>query len=283
MSKRLAAPEIERYRRDGFLSPLRAFPSGQALAYRRQLEECERRFGPFEIGKTGSKSHLLFPWVDEIARHPAILDAVEDLIGPDVLIYTLTMWIKPPHTPAYVGWHQDASYFGLEPAEQITAWVALSVADEQSGCVQALPGSHLAGLMHHSVRERKGTRSLLPRGQSVSTELDTASAVSMPLAPGEFSLHDTLLVHGSEGKASADRRIGIGISYIPTRVRFIGSSRLTAMLVRGDDRFAHFDPEPRPAADCHPEAVEFHRRTLAAYFASKKELAAMYEPIDVAS
>lgn len=95
-------------------------------------------------------------------------------------------------------------------------------------------------------------------------------------------MHDTLLIHGSEGNASDDRRIGIGISYIPTRVRFIGSTRLTAMLVRGEDRYGHFDPERRPAADCDPDARAFHETTLATYFASKKELAAMYEPIDVA-
>lgn len=283
MPSKLTTRQIGRYRRDGFISPLRAFAPQQALAYHRKLEECEARFGPLEIGKSGSKSHLLFTWIDEITRHPAILDAVEGVIGPDILIYTLTMWIKPAHDPAYVGWHQDASYFGLEPAEQVTVWVALSEANETSGCVQVIPGSHLAELMHHSVRERKEKKSMLPRGQSISSDIDTRAAISMPLKPGEFSMHDTLLIHGSEGNDSDDRRIGIGISYIPARVRFIGSTRLTAMLARGEDRYGHFDPERRPAADCEPDARAFHEKTLANYFASKKELAAMYAVIDIAS
>ena len=183
----LSPTQVEQYRRDGFLSPLRAFSREEALALRRKLEESEARYGPFAIGKNGSKPHLLFPWIDTLTRHPAILDAVESLIGPDILIYTLTMWIKPAHDPAYVGWHQDASYFGLDPMEQVTVWVALSDANEKSGCVQVIPGSH-AKLMHHSERAREGKRSMLPRSQSVSSDVDTSRAVSMPLWPGEFSM-----------------------------------------------------------------------------------------------
>jgi hypothetical protein len=118
---------------------------------------------------------------------------------------------------------------------------------------------------------------MLPRSQSVTRDIDTSTAVGMPLQPGEFSMHDTLTIHGSEGNNSDDRRIGIGISYIPARARFIGSRRLTAMLVRGENSYGYYDPERRPGADCEPEARAFHEKTLANYFASKKELAKLYE------
>ena len=277
MAGSLNARQIEHYRRDGYVSPLRAFSAEQTLAYRRRLEESEARFGPLQVGKLGSKSHLVFTWVDEIARHPAVLDAVESLIGPDILIYTLTMWLKNARDDAYVGWHQDASYFGLEPKEQVTAWVALSESSPESGCVQVIPGSHHHGLMHHSAQQT-GRKSMLPRSQSVTNAIDESAAVDQPLKPGEFSLHHTLLIHGSGPNRTSDRRLGIGISYIPARVRFTGSARLTAMRVRGIDH-GHFDAEPRPQADCDAAALAFHEATLRNYFESKKELAAAYEPV----
>lgn len=272
MPKVLNNEKIAQYRRDGYVYPVRAFSHAAALAYRARLEASEREFGPLEVGKSGSKTHLLFAWADEIVRTPALLDAVEDLIGPDILVYQLTMWIKPARDDAIVDWHQDASYFGLEPYEHVTAWVALSDATSEAGCVKVIPGSHLKGQLHHAVRQGRA-RNLLPRGQSVSADFDASTAVEMPLAPGEFSLHHTLAVHGSEPNRADGRRIGLGISYIPTRVRFTGKTRLTAALVRGVNRYDHFDPEPRPRADCDAKARVAHERISRNYFASKQELA----------
>ena len=121
MPKKLTVEQVEQYCRDGYVSPVRAFPVQEALAYRARLEEGERKFGPLSVGQLGSKTHMLFTWADEMIRTPALLDAIEDLIGPDILVYQLTMWIKPPRDDAIVDWHQDASYFGLEPHEHVTA------------------------------------------------------------------------------------------------------------------------------------------------------------------
>jgi non-heme Fe2+,alpha-ketoglutarate-dependent halogenase len=275
MPKKLTAGQIEQYSRDGYVSPVRAFSAEEARAYRARLEESERQFGPLSVGQGGSKTHLLYTWADEIVRTPALLDAIEDLIGPDILIYQLTMWIKPARDDAIVDWHQDASYFGLEPHEHVTAWVALTNATSEAGCVKVIPGSHQGGQLHHAVRQGRA-RNMLPRGQSVSSDYDASTAVEMPLQPGEFSLHHTLAVHGSEPNRSDDRRIGVGISYIPTRVRFTGSTRLSATLVRGVDRYHHFDPEPSPRADFDAAAREAHARISRTYFASKQELADRY-------
>lgn len=281
MPKLLSQAQVDQYRRDGYAYPLRAFAPERALELRRRMEACESRFGPMKIGGTGSRPHLLFTWVDEIVRDPRVLDAVEDLVGADIRVYTVTLWAKDANDPKIVDWHQDASYFGLEPAEQVTVWVALSESSEQSGCVKVLPGSQNWGLLHHSVKE-SAARTLLPRGQSITKAIDTSGAVSMPLRPGEFSLHHTLIVHGSDANSSNDRRIGLGISYIPARVRFTGATRLSAMLVRGTDRFGHFDDEPRPAADCDDAARAAHERITKTYFGSKQELAKRYEnmPVD---
>lgn len=277
MGKLLTADQVDQYQRDGYVFPLRAFPEQHAARLRRRMEACESCFGPIKIGGTGSRPHLLFTWVDEIVRHPVVLDAVEDLIGPDIRVYTVTIWAKQANDPAYVDWHQDASYFGLDPAEQVTAWIALSESSVRSGCVRVLPGTHNGGLLHHSIKDTP-VRTMLPRGQSITTAVDTSTAVDMPLKPGEFSLHHTLIVHGSGANDSHDRRIGVGISYIPTRVRFTGSTRLSAMLVRGVDRYGHFDDEPRPAADCDPAARAAHERICRIYFGSKGELDAQFRP-----
>jgi non-heme Fe2+,alpha-ketoglutarate-dependent halogenase len=269
--KHLTQAQVDRFHRDGFLSPLEAFPAQQARAFRDRMEVCERAVGPLKIGGYGSKAHLLFTWVDEITRSPRLLDAVEDLIGPDILIYTLTLWIKGSKDGAFVDWHQDASYFGLEPKEQVTAWVALSDASEHAGCVRVIPGSHRKGAISHSIREGAGNH-MLPRRQAIDLEIDESQAVTMPLKPGQFSLHHTLAIHGSLPNLSDDRRIGVGISYIPARVRFVGQHRLTGMLVRGENRYGHFDPERPPVQDAGADEISYHAAVLKNYFESKKSL-----------
>lgn len=269
--KHLSQEQIDHFRREGYLSPLTAMSEADARAFRARLEASEREFGPLKIGGYGSKSHLLFTWADEIVRSERLLDAVEDLIGKDILIYTLTLWIKAPRSGAFVDWHQDASYFGLEPKEQVTAWVALSGSAAESGCVRVIPGSHLGGAHRHSIREGSANH-MLPRRQAVDTAVDESRAVRMELRPGQFSLHHTLAIHGSEPNLSDDRRIGVGISYIPTRVRFTGKARLTGMLVRGTDRYGHFDPERPPTRDYAPDQVAYHAAVMKNYFDSKKDL-----------
>lgn len=269
--KHLTQEQVDHFQREGYVSPLTAMTEAEARGFRDKLETSERTFGPLKIGGMGSKSHLLFTWVDQLARHPRVLDAVEDLIGGDILIYTLTMWLKEAKNGAFVDWHQDASYFGLEPKEQVTAWIALSESSAESGCVRIIPRSHLGGAYRHSIREGSANH-MLPRRQAVDKEIDESAAVRMPLKPGQFSLHHTLAIHASEPNMSNDRRLGVGISYIPTRVRFTGKTRLTGMLVRGTDRYGHFDHERPPQQDCAPDTVAYHAQVMKNYFGSKKEL-----------
>ena len=159
-----------------------------------------------------------------------------------------------------MSWHQDAAYWGLEPEEVVTAWVALSPSNAESGCMKVLPGSHFDSHIPH--RDTFAANNLLTRGQEIAVDVDEARAVSMPLEPGEMSLHHIRLVHGSAPNHSADRRIGLAIRYLPTHVRQT-KNRDSAMLVRGVDEFRHFDLEPRPQRDlgeaelaAHADAVE---------------------------
>jgi ectoine hydroxylase-related dioxygenase (phytanoyl-CoA dioxygenase family) len=251
----LTEAQLEAYRRDGYLAPLRALPATDAGRYRALIEDHERRTGAPLQGKWRVKSHLLFTWADRIVHHPAILDAVEDVIGPDILCWTSNFFIKEPGTADFVSWHQDAAYWGLEPAEVVTAWVALTPSNLASGCVKVIPATHGGTALPHVDTFARGN--MLTRGQEIDVEVDESRAVSLLLQPGEMSLHHIKLVHGSAPNRSRDRRIGLAIRYLPTHVR---QSRLrdSAMLVRGTDAHRHFDLEPRPLADLDAAAMRAH-------------------------
>ena len=266
--KRLSAAQVESYRREGFHAPVRAFSEPEARAFRARLEAQEARSGGPLQGKWRVKSHLLFTWADEIVHHPAVLDAVEDVIGPDILCWTTNFFIKEPGSPGFVSWHQDAAYWGLDPEDVVTAWVALTHSNLESGCMKVMPGTHLESHIPHVDTFHQDN--LLTRGQEIAVEVDASKAVDIILEPGEISLHDIKLVHGSEPNRSRDRRIGLAIRYLPAHVRQT-KGRDSAMLVRGVDRYGHFDPEPRPRADADEAAIAAHAE------ATERKFAVLYQ------
>ncbi len=275
MPASLSEAEIAQYRRDGFLFPIDCLTPDEVSHFRGALEEFEREQGD-TFGKlphlVRSKSHLLFTWMDRLVRHPKVLDAVESLIGPNILIYHLTSWLKEPNEPSHVSWHQDGTYFGLEPYDQITAWIALTDATEEMGCIKIIPGSQVIGQRPHKDMPAPGN--LLSRGQTIDHPLDYTQYVTMPLRAGQISLHHTHIVHCSERNRTDRRRIGIGVSYVPTRCRLMNDARVSAMLVRGEDTFGHFEAEPRPTGDYDAAARAAHALAVDRFFESNKLLAA---------
>jgi non-haem Fe2+, alpha-ketoglutarate-dependent halogenase len=275
LAKKLTDEQIARYERDGFIFPAEAFSPGEARHYLDQLERFERHEGR-QFGKGHNfKPHLLFRWVDEIVHHPAVLDAVEDLIGPDIRLFHLSVWPKNARDPAFVSWHQDATYFGLEPPVQVTAWVALTDAPVEAGCMEVVPGSHRSGQLHHG--QSDSPFNLLSRGQTVTEEFERAGTVFMAVKAGQMSLHHTHLVHRSGPNQTNHRRIGLGISYIPTYVRCRCQTRLSAMLVRGVDRYGNFDDERRPQSDYGPAERAFHAEAVARFREANREETLRYE------
>jgi hypothetical protein len=256
----LTPEQVDFYNRNGYFFPVRAFPAEQALAYRRRLEETEAKAGgPLRAGMR-NKPHLFLAWATELIRHPAILDAVEDVLGPNLLCWSSSFFIKDARDPGYVSWHQDSTYWGLSQPDIVTAWVALSVSDVSNGCMRVIPGTHLKDQLPH--RDTFAANNLLTRGQEVMVEVNEKEAVDIELQPGEFSLHHVRIVHGSEPNRADYRRIGYAIRYLPTYVKQIVGARDTATLVRGVDEYHHFDPEPTPKADFDPEALAFHDRVV---------------------
>jgi non-heme Fe2+,alpha-ketoglutarate-dependent halogenase len=274
MPTTLSPVHVERYAREGFLSPNTALTPEQARDCRSKLEAFERAIGgPLTADETSrhrSRTHVLLTWVHALASHPAILDAVEGLIGPDILVFTSTWFIKEPESSAIAAWHQDATYFGLRPYVHVTAWVALTDATADTGCMEFLPGSHARGQLPH--RAGVVASSVNRARQAIDGVVDDTHAVHAPLRAGEFSLHHTLTLHRSHPNRSRDRRIGLGISYIPTSVRHLSEThKAPAMLVRGVDRFGHFDLEPAPRTDLDAAARAAFERSYEGYRASYAE------------
>jgi ectoine hydroxylase-related dioxygenase (phytanoyl-CoA dioxygenase family) len=256
MGKRLSDEAVARYRRDGYYFPLRALSAEQAHGYRERLEAHERQTGGPIAGNMRHKVHLLFTWANELARHPAILDAVEDVIGPDILCWSSTFFIKEARSPSFVSWHQDATYWGLSTDDVITAWVAFADAPVESGAMKFWPGSHLENQLEHVDTFDK--HNLLSRGQEIAVEVPDGAGVDVALKAGEMSLHHVLLVHGSGPNTTDDRRIGLAFRYIPPHVRQL-KVRDSAMLVRGRDTHGNFDLEPEPRTDLDAAALAAHR------------------------
>src|ERR1700760_257066 len=181
--KMLGEAALRQYREAGYYAPVRVMPRQEADAIRRRLEAFEAGAGPL-AGPVRHKSHLLFTWLNDLVRHPRILDAVEDVIGPNILCWGSSFFIKEPHNPGFVSWHQDSTYWGLEPPDVVTAWVALSDSIASNGAMRVIPGTHrLDQVPHHDTFRAEN---LLSRGQEVMVEVDERQAEMLELGAGEM-------------------------------------------------------------------------------------------------
>ncbi len=255
MTKVLSEAEVRQYREQGYHAPIRVLSTAEALGLRANLENFEAGAGALE-GKMRQKPHLLFTWLNDLIHHPTILDAVEDVLGPDLLCWGSSFFIKNPRDPGFVSWHQDSTYWGLDPADVITAWVALSDSTPENGAMRVMPATHTMDQIAH--RDTFKKENLLSRGQEIMVDVDEKQAVTLELMAGEMSLHHVRLIHGSDPNPSDKRRIGYAIRYIPTYVRQIAGSHDSATLVRGTDRHGNFELEQRPDFDMSPAAIAHH-------------------------
>lgn len=257
----LTAAQQRDYVGHGFLPRLPVLPEAEAAALLGRLEAIERAEGGRLSAASNQKPHLLFPFLAELVRDARILDAVEGVLGPDILCWASGFFAKNPQDGKRISWHQDSTYWGLSAPDICTAWLALTPSTPESGCMRVVPGSHTTDQLPH--RDTFAADNLLSRGQEIAVAVDEAEAVDLVLAPGEMSLHHVRLIHGSEPNRAGHRRVGLAIRYIPTRLRQTMGSDDSATLVRGSDRYGHFQPEPRPARDRDPDCVAFHAAMLA--------------------
>ena len=254
----------DRFAWDGYVFPLDILSQEQAAAYRAELESLEARSRGSKLGNKDQLNypHVIFRFAHEIVTHPDLLDAVEAILGPDILIWGSTFFIKEPHTESFVSWHQDLRYWGLDGDAEVSAWIALSPVSTANGCMRFVPRSHLGEIVPHN--DTFAADNVLTRGQEAGVEIRDEDTVDVPLAPGQASFHHGRLLHSSGPNRSDERRIGFTINYIAPQMRQVVAPEDFAMLVRGEDRYGHFHLVPPPAEDLSADAMAWHRRILLA-------------------
>ena len=260
MATKLSAEEFSRYQKDGVVAPITVMPPAVAKELCCRLESAEKCF-PHQIGpEKRNNAHYVLACLDEIVHHEGILDAVECLIGPDIILTNTVLFIKEPNSLHHVTYHQDATYMGLEPQDSLTAWIALTESTPENGCVRMIQGSHLLDIQRHI--DTFGEDNILTRGQQIEG-IDEERALDIELEPGQMSLHHARTIHGSRPNKTGARRIGIALqSFAHPSTRQVHGEDY-ALLVRGSDDYGNFTKGPRPTAEVDLANVKFRDRVNA--------------------
>ncbi len=262
MARILTDDQVAGARRDGFVFPVPVLTRERAHDYLDRFEAYERDHAANAPRRLMVKPHVLFPWMVELGTAPTLLDAIEQLIGPDILLTSSAVWVKNGNDPSFTTWHQDSAYFGYQPLEVWGAWIGLTDSFVRHGCLRYKPGSHLRDEMEHTETWADGN--LLARGQMIP-DFDETGVVDAEVRAGEATIHHFRTAHSSKPNTTAERRIGVLFVYCPPHVR-PSLGRFPAMLVRGEDRYGHFDRDPVPNRVMEPAMVEYLNGFLDGYF-----------------
>lgn len=250
------------YDRDGFVFPIDVIPRAEAEAVRADLEaaEAECADDPQRLAVVRAYPDRVLPSFDRLIRNPNLIAAASQVLGPDLMVWSAGLFIKEANSPKIVSWHQDLTYWGLDDAEETTCWVALSPANEASGCMKFVPGSHKKQLVAH--RDTFDENNLLTRGQEIAVDVDEEDGVAAVLETGQASMHHGHLFHASGPNTTDDRRIGSAIRYIKTSMKQRTGDRSLVALVAGEDKYGHFTIAEPPKGRLLDEDFERCMRDL---------------------
>lgn len=256
---KLTPSQVATYWDQGFLFPIQAFSPSEAQALRGELEQIEAAGESAVLPRSVKtykrvNAHAVMPFAYDLAKRPELVNIVKGILGPDILIYGVEFFIKEANTPHFVSMHQDLTYWGLgDTQKMVTAWLALSPATIESGCMEFVAGSHKRAILPHN--DTFAADNLLSRGQEVQTDVADDDRVAIVLEPGQISLHHGMTIHGSGPNRSPDRRIGVVIRYMSTDVKPQNQAPDFAVLAHGSYDFSAFTEIPRPESLFHPAAL----------------------------
>src|SRR5262245_38709822 len=245
MSRVLTPNQLASYQQDGLVFPLAALSEQEVSHFLSCHDELDRRLGRQPAAREKGDCHLYFKWVCDLATHPGVLDAVEDIIGPNILIHSSTIFCKYAQDEKFVSWHQDSYYWGLSEPRLVSAWIALTESTIENGCLRIVPGTHTRKFVHLEKPERTN---ILEKGLTVADALDEDAAVDVELRAGQMSLHHANIVHGSKPNKSIGPRIGVAVRYVATSVKQ-ERHHIRVILARGQDEHHYYRLQQRPTAD----------------------------------
>jgi len=262
----LTADQVNQYNDQGYIAPINILTLEEANEIRNEIEKIENKW-PNELEGLGRNYvHLISPVLDKVCHNTKILDAVESIIGKNILICGTTLFIKNPQKRGFVSFHQDAKYIGLEPYNWVTAWVAVTEANEENGCMRMWARSHKNNLQYHN--QKFNEDNLLTRGQTVEN-VPIDQTIPIILKAGQMSLHHPTIVHGSNLNKSNDRRIGFVIqSYIGSNVDQV-LGKMYVQQARGVDTFKLHQHTKRPKNLMDPKDIQLRKK-------ANKELAKIF-------
>jgi non-heme Fe2+,alpha-ketoglutarate-dependent halogenase len=215
VSTTLSKQQLEQYARDGIVFPIRVFSAEEVAFFRGALESIATNCGGGPLKRFDSL-HLFFDWAHRLVTQPNLLNAVEDLLGKDLLIDGSLVFNKPPQDSSYVSWHQDSVYSGWHLTPSTSAWIALTGSHRRNGCMRVIPGSHKEGLLAHD-NIRNDPHLLNKRGERINRVVDETLATDVVLEPGEMSLHESTIIHGSNPNTSDEPRIGFIVRFVTSQ------------------------------------------------------------------
>jgi len=239
----LSDKELKDYKDNGFVSPIDVLSLEEAEEIKKEIEHIEKKWPNELVGLGRNNVHYISPVFDRVCHNHKILNAVESIIGKDILVGGTTLFIKDPDKKGFVSWHQDAKYIGFKPYNWVTAWLAITDANEENGCMRMWSGSHKEKIKDH--KDTYDENNLLTRGQTVQN-VPIEKTTPNILKAGQLSLHHPMIVHGSGPNKSNERRIGFVIqSYIGTNVDQV-LGKVFVQQARGKDTFKYHEHAKRP-------------------------------------
>ena len=258
MPSSLSSATVRHYREQGYAFPIAALSRAEASECMHDLERVEATAGNGILKTIRGKGHLMLMSLYRLVRHPRILDAVESIVGPDILVWNSSLFLKEPHDPAYVQWHQDVYDFGDSSDAIVSAWIALLPSTRENGAMRVIPGSFRNKHVLH-VPVAPGTHAMIRDNLEIGVEVNEAEAVDLLLEPGELSLHHMFTYHGSPPNRSHGRRCGFAVRYVAPHVCRKGDP-YAATVVRGKDSLGHFGKDPVPQRDLEPAMLDYVER-----------------------
>lgn len=234
----LTHEQIASYEEFGFLDSIPILADAEVRHFRAEVETTCAALGGRITRLDGP--HLYFRWAWELSTHPRVLDCMEQLIGPNIMLKSTRLFYKFGASESFVGWHQDGLTEQIQDAYVPAIWLGLTPATAENGCLRVVPRSHRLGLVSHA--DVPNPDNLTTQGATAQVPIDAPHDVVMKA--GEMSLHHPLMLHASNPNCSPEARIGFSATYSTPALQ---SSRTAVAWVRGDgprDRFRTIDEPP---------------------------------------